>query len=235
MTSGVMVTPLIFDYGKARDDNSPAVRRFLAISFAMMLLSSCRSAGEQRPALVQPGAPGEATRAITAARAADTSGIQATPTDVRFMQGMIAHHAQALEMTALLASRTNREEMRLLARRIELSQADEIGMMQRWLKKRGEAVPDAHAHHDHGGALMPGMLTPEEMSRLEAAQGQAFDRLFLESMIRHHDGALTMVSDLFSSEGAGQEPEIYAFASDVDADQRIEIDRMSAMLLEILK
>ncbi|HKE86674.1 MAG TPA: DUF305 domain-containing protein [Vicinamibacterales bacterium] len=211
------------------------MRRFFAIPFAVMLLSSCRSAREQQPVLVQPGAPGQATRTITATRATDTSAIQATATDVQFMQGMIAHHAQALEMTALLASRTNREEMRLLARRIELSQSDEIGMMQRWLTTRGQTVPDMHAHHDHGGALMPGMLTPEEMSRLEAAQGQAFDRLFLESMIRHHDGALTMVNDLFSTEGAGQEPEIYAFASDVDADQRIEIDRMSAMLLEILK
>ena len=151
------------------------------------------------------------------------------------MQGMISHHAQALEMTALLASRTDREEMRLLARRIELSQSDEIGMMQRWLKKRGEAVPDEHAHHDHGGALMPGMLTPEQMSRLEAAKGPEFDRLFLESMIKHHDGALTMVNDLFATQGAGQEPEIFAFASDVDADQRIEIDRMSGMLLGIIK
>jgi uncharacterized protein (DUF305 family) len=125
--------------------------------------------------------------------------------------------------------------MRLLAKRIELSQADEIGMMQRWLKRRGAVVPDAHAHHEHGGLLMPGMLTPEEMSRLEAATGPAFDRLFLESMIRHHDGALTMVHDLFAAAGAGQDPEMYAFASDVDADQRIEIDRMSALLLEILK
>ena len=211
------------------------MRRFPGALFAVMLLSSCRSVGEERPALVQPGAPGEATRAITATQAADTSGIQATATDVRFMQGMIAHHAQALEMTALLASRTNRTEMHLLARRIELSQADEIGMMQRWLKRRGATVPDVHAHHDHGGALMPGMLTAEEMSRLEAAKGHAFDRLFLESMIRHHDGALTMVNDLFATTGAGQDPEIYAFASDVDSDQRIEIDRMGAMLLEILK
>ena len=210
------------------------MRRFLAALFALILLPACRSVGAERPALVQPGAPGEATRAITAAQAADTSAIQATATDVRFMQDMIAHHAQALEMTALLPSRTNREEMRLLARRIELSQADEIGLMQRWLKARGATVPDVHAHH-HGGALMPGMLTAEEMSRLDAARGHAFDRLFLESMIRHHDGALTMVHDLFATKVAGQDPEIDAFASDVDADQRIEIDRMSAMLLEILK
>lgn len=211
------------------------MRLILGVLFAGVLLSSCRSVGDERPTLVQPGAPGEATRTITATRAADTSAIRATASDVRFMQGMIAHHAQALEMTTLLASRTDRTDMRLLARRIELSQADEIGMMQRWLRRRGEVVPDVDAHHDHGRALMPGMLTPEEMSRLEAAKGQAFDRLFLESMIRHHDGALTMVNDLFATAGAGQDPEIYAFASDVDADQRIEIDRMSAMLLEILK
>lgn len=184
---------------------------------------------------MQPGAPGEATRVITGREAADVSRIQTTATDVRFMQGMIGHHAQALEMTALLPSRTGREDMRLLARRIELSQADEISLMQRWLATRGQALPDPHAHHVQGAVLMPGMLTPEEMHRLEAASGREFDRLFLELMIRHHDGALTMVNDLFSSAGAGQDPEIFAFASDVDADQRIEIDRMSTMLLEILK
>jgi uncharacterized protein (DUF305 family) len=200
-----------------------------------MILSSCRSTGEDRPALVQPGAPGEATRAISAAEATDTSAVQPTATDVRFMQGMIGHHAQALEMTALLPSRTRRDDMRLLAQRIELSQADEIAMMQRWLRVRGHSAPDPHAHHDHAAALMPGMLTPDQMRRLEAATGNDFDRLFLEFMIKHHDGALIMVNDLFSTAGAGQEPEIFAFASDVDADQRIEIDRMSALLLEILK
>jgi uncharacterized protein (DUF305 family) len=209
--------------------------RPLTSLLAGVLLSSCASAGQERPVLVQPGAPGEATRVITGREAADVSRIQTTATDVRFMQGMIGHHAQALEMTALLPSRTGREDMRLLARRIELSQADEISLMQRWLATRGQALPDPHAHHVQGAVLMPGMLTPEEMRRLEAASGREFDRLFLELMIRHHDGALTMVNDLFSSAGAGQDPEIFAFASDVDADQRIEIDRMSTMLLEILK
>jgi len=151
------------------------------------------------------------------------------------MQGMIGHHAQALEMTALLPSRTAREDMRLLASRIELSQADEIAAMRRWLEAHGETVPDLRSHHAHGSALMPGMLTPDEMGRLEAATGAEFDRLFLEFMIKHHDGALLMVSELFSTAGAGEEPDIFAFASDVDADQRIEIDRMSAMLLEIRK
>jgi uncharacterized protein (DUF305 family) len=211
------------------------VRFPAAALLAVTLASSCRTVGEERPLLVQPGAPGEATRVITAAEAVDTSRIRATSTDVRFMHGMIAHHAQALEMTALLPSRTTREDMRLLARRIELSQADEIAMMRRWLTARGEAVPDLQTHHAHGGALMPGMLTPEEMDRLEAATGAEFDKLFLELMIRHHDGALAMVDQLFATEGAGQEPDIFAFASDVDADQRIEIDRMSMMLLEILR
>ena len=207
----------------------------LAILVTAILACSCRTAGEQRPALVQPGAPGETTRAIAASEAVAASRIRPTATDVRFMQGMISHHAQALAMTALLPSRTAREDMRLLARRIELSQADEIAAMRRWLEVHGETAPDPQTHHEHDGALMPGMLTPEEMGRLEAATGAQFDRLFLESMIKHHDGALFMVNELFATAGAGEEPDIFAFASDVDADQRSEIDRMSAMLLEILK
>jgi uncharacterized protein (DUF305 family) len=146
------------------------------------------------------------------------------------MQGMILHHAQALDMTALLPSRSTREDMRLLAQRIEASQADEIKMMQRWLEVRGEEVPSPHAHHAHDAKLMPGMLTPEEMARLAEAKGAEFDRLFLELMIKHHEGALIMVKELFSTAGAGQEAEIFAFASDVDADQRMEIDRMRGML-----
>jgi uncharacterized protein (DUF305 family) len=211
------------------------VRLPFAILVTAILVCSCRTAGEQRPALVQPGAPGETTRAIAASEAVAASRIRPTATDVRFMQGMISHHAQALAMTALLPSRTAREDMRLLARRIELSQADEIAAMRRWLEVHGETAPDPQTHHEHDGALMPGMLTPEEMGRLEAATGAQFDRLFLESMIKHHDGALFMVNELFATAGAGEEPDIFAFASDVDADQRSEIDRMSAMLLEILK
>jgi uncharacterized protein (DUF305 family) len=185
--------------------------------------------GEPGPAIIQPGAPGQSSRVIAASKAVDLSQVQHTPADVRFMQGMIGHHAQALEMTALLSSRTNREDMRMLAHRIEISQADEIKMMQRWLEVRGQEPPDPHAHH-HGGALMPGMLTPEEMGRLAAAKGAEFDRLFLELMIKHHEGALVMVNELFSTPGAGQETEIFSFASDVDADQRMEIDRMRGML-----
>ena len=151
------------------------------------------------------------------------------------MQGMIGHHAQALEMTDLLASRTASENMRKLALRIEVSQADEIKMMQGWLETRGLEVPNEHAHHMHGATLMPGMLTPQEMDRLAGATGAEFDRLFLEFMIKHHEGALIMVKELFVTPGAGQESEIFAFASDVDADQRMEIDRMRAMLKELQK
>jgi uncharacterized protein (DUF305 family) len=195
--------------------------------------TSCRAAGNAP--IVRPGAPGEASRTISATQAVDLAGVRHTPADVRFMQGMIGHHAQAIEMTDLVPARSPRDEMRLLARRIELSQADEIGLMRGWLQRRGEQVPNEHAHHQPGATLMPGMLSPEEMARLTAATGAEFDRLFLELMIKHHDGALTMVSDLFANAGAGQEPEIFAFASDVDADQRIEIDRMSAMLSELHK
>jgi uncharacterized protein (DUF305 family) len=190
---------------------------------------------EPAPPIVQPGAPGESSRIITADKATDLSQVQHTAADVRFMQGMIGHHAQAIEMTALLASRTVREDMRKLALRIEVSQADEIKMMQRWLEARGQEVPGPHAMHVHGATLMPGMLTAEEMARLSEAKGDEFDRLFLEGMIKHHGGALTMVQELLSTPGAGQESEIFAFASDVDADQRMEIDRMSAMLKELQK
>jgi uncharacterized protein (DUF305 family) len=196
--------------------------------------TACRTtAGEPVPPILQPGAPGEASRVISAAEAVDLSGVRHTAADVRFMQTMVGHHAQALEMVALLQSRTQREDMRLLAHRIELSQQDEIMLMQRWLQMRGEQVPDAHAHHAAGAPLMPGMLTPEEMGRLAAARDKEFDRLFLEFMVKHHEGALVMVSELFSSPGAAQESDIFSFATDIDADQRIEIARMGAMLREL--
>jgi uncharacterized protein (DUF305 family) len=193
-----------------------------------MMAGACRSAGDAP--IVQPGAPGQPSRRITAAQAADATPLAFTASDVRFMQGMIAHHAQALDMVALVPSRTQRADLKLLAERIRLSQADEIAMMRQWLEARGQAVPDPHPDHGNRAVLMPGMLGAAEMTRLAEATGAAFDRLFLEGMIRHHEGALTMVDQLFASEGAGQEPEIFAFVSDVDADQRMEIDRMGAML-----
>jgi uncharacterized protein (DUF305 family) len=187
------------------------------------------------PAIIQPGAPGQENRIISAESSTDLSKVRFTPADARFMQGMIGHHQQALEMVALLPSRTSREDMKMLGKRIELSQQDEIKMMQDWLKGRGQTLPDPHAHHQHGATLMPGMLTMEEMAKLEAATGVEFDRLFLEGMIKHHGGALLMVRDLFATPGAGQDGDIFAFASDVEADQQMEIDRMGALLRELQK
>ena len=162
------------------------------------------------------------------------------------MQHMIVHHAQALEMTALVPERTERESIRLIAQRIEISQNDEIARMQRWLTARGESITarvEWHAAHAvtvdpprsgagmerAGHSAMPGMLTPEELSRLASARGTDFDRLFLESMIKHHEGALVMVAELFATDGAGQELDIFRFASDVDTDQRSEIRRMRSI------
>jgi uncharacterized protein (DUF305 family) len=205
----------------------------VVVALFAVAATACRSAPQVQPAIIQPGAPGQPGRVVSAEAAADQSGVLATAADVRFMQGMIGHHAQAIEMTDLLATRTESDAMRTLAKRIELSQADEIRMMQEWLTARGAALPDPHAHHAHGATLMPGMLTAEEMARLAAAKGPEFDRLFLEGMIKHHGGALTMVEELFATPGAGQEGEIFAFASDVDADQRMEIQRMGAMLAKL--
>jgi uncharacterized protein (DUF305 family) len=151
---------------------------------------------------------------------------------------MIHHHAQALAMTALVPSRTTREQIRLLAQRIEVSQRDEIRLMQHWLESHHEEAPSAdpqsmqHMHHGagHEMMMMPGMLTDEEMARLAAASGPEFDRLFLQFMIRHHEGALTMVGQLFGTPGAGQNTDIFRVASDVEADQRAEIARMRALL-----
>jgi uncharacterized protein (DUF305 family) len=214
----------------------PVAPRFAALLLLAAVGASCRTAGTNAgTSIVQPGAPGESSRVIAAEKAVDLSKVQHTAADVQFMQGMIGHHAQALEMAALIPSRTSLEGMKLLGRRIEVSQADEIKMMQDWLKARGQSLPDPHAHHAPGARLMPGMLTSEEMSRLAAAKGAEFDRLFLEGMIKHHMGALVMVEELFATSGAGQETEINAFASDVDADQRMEIERMGAMLKELQK
>jgi len=193
------------------------------------------AAPQDAPPIVQPGAPGQESHVISPAAASDLSQVEYTGADIKFMQGMIGHHAQALEMVQLLKTRSRRDDMKKLALRIDLSQQDEIKMMQRWLQVHGQEVPGPHAMHMHGATLMPGMLTPEEMERLAQAKGTDFDRLFLEGMIKHHGGALTMVQELFATPGAGQEAEIFAFASDVDADQRMEIDRMAAMLKELEK
>ena len=205
------------------------------------LASACGSATRSSPPIVQPGAPGQATQVVGAEQARDLSKVGATPADVKFMQGMIHHHAQAIDMTELLKTRTGSEDMKKLGMRIQVSQTDEIKMMQRWLQAHGQEAPDPHAMHmpgmimpgmDHG-PMMAGMLTPEEMVKLAGLKGLEFDRFFLQGMIKHHEGAITMVKELFASPGAAQDSAIYAFASDVVADQQMEIDRMSGMLAAI--
>jgi uncharacterized protein (DUF305 family) len=150
------------------------------------------------------------------------------------MRRMIAHHAQALAMASLVPGRTSRQEVRLLAERIDVSQRDEIALMRQWLTRRGHDAPDVdpqHAHHAAAGQEgMPGMASEAELAQLARARGTEFDRLFLQLMLRHHEGALTMVAELFRAPGAAQESEVYQFATDVEADQRAEIARMRSLL-----
>ena len=186
------------------------------------------------PVVVQPGAPGKPTRTLPPTMRATLP--PASPADVQFMQGMIMHHAQAVEMTALIESHTENKEVRSLGARISRSQSDEIKFMKRWLASRGQpisqAMHDMHnmkMSHEHM-ALMPGMLTSEQMEALGKAKGAEFDRLFLTGMIQHHGGALIMVKDLFDTAGAGQDAELFNFATDVDSGQRAEIRIMQNML-----
>lgn len=176
-----------------------------------------------------------------------------TEADVRFMTHMIHHHAQAIEISRFAPERTDDPQIRTLAARIINAQRDEIALMQRWLEDRGQPVPELHemgdrimvhapgddtgmhAGMDHGAAAsdmsdMPGMLSPEQVERLEASSGQTFDRLFLTYMIEHHQGAVTMVRELFATDGAAQDEDVFRFASDVQVDQATEVARMQRML-----
>lgn len=192
------------------------------------------------PVVVQPGAPGQPTRMLPASTRATLP--PRSPKDAEFMQGMITHHAQAVEMTALIESHTENKNIRLLGARISQSQSDEIKFMKRWLEIRGEPISppmpgmpdmdmpghDMSSHHKH----MPGMLTPKQMDALRKAKGAEFDHLFLNGMIQHHNGALIMVKDLFDTAGAGQDAELFNFATDIDSGQLAEIKIMQTMLGE---
>jgi uncharacterized protein (DUF305 family) len=186
------------------------------------------------PVVVQPGAPGKPSKTLPSS----TRGTlpERSQADVEFMQGMIMHHSQAVEMTALISSHTENKDLRSLGARISSSQSDEIKFMQRWLIARGEPVSMAMPgmpDMDKSGqpmALMPGMLTPEQMEALRKAKGAEFDHLFLIGMIQHHNGALTMVKDLFDTAGAGQDADLFNFATDADNTQRAEIKIMQTML-----
>ncbi|MEV4544772.1 DUF305 domain-containing protein [Micromonospora echinaurantiaca] len=205
----------------------------VAALVAVLQLTGDRPEEPAATRVVQPGAPGQAGRTLSPAEQAELASPPAhTAADTQFMQRMIAHHAQALEMIALVPDRAASREVSLLARRIETSQRDEIAQMQRWLTERGERVPGPHAHHAGHDAVMPGMLTPQQLSRLGRARGAEFDRLFLDLMIRHHDGALTMVEQLYAA-GGGLEPASDRFAREVNADQAIEIRSMQKLLAKL--
>ena len=192
------------------------------------------SGGAQEVNIVQGGAPGEGSRRISPEEFEQSEAPSHTEADVDFMQGMIHHHAQALVMTSMVRDRAAGKSLAILAMRIEIAQEAEIETMERWLKSRDEEIPDAEDHrNDHGGrGLMPGMVGHKALARLAAADGRQFDRMFLEYMIRHHQGALTMVGDLRASDG-GVEPEIDLFARHVESDQNIEINRMAGLLAQV--
>ena len=210
------------------------------VSFIPLAVHAQQGEMKSQPVVVQPGAPGQRTQVLPPSTRAKLPPLSAK--DVEFMQGMIMHHAQAVEMTALINERTTNKEVRLLGSRISHSQAEEMKFMERWLRLRGEStlmpVPpmrhtpgmDMSKHQHH--MLMPGMLTDEQMNALKKAKGVEFDRLFLAGMIQHHQGALTMVEELFNTAGSGQDSELFNFASEVDSGQRAEIRIMKTMLGE---
>ena len=204
-----------------------------AIAFVCLL--SLPVAAQETPVVVQPGAPGQPTRTLPATTRATLP--PHSPADTQFMQNMIMHHAQAVEMTALIDSHTENKDLRTLGARISRSQADEIKFMKRWLTARDESTSPP-MHHMPGmdmsshQMLMPGMLSEKQMAALRKAKGQEFDKLFLRGMIQHHNGALIMVKELFDNAGAGQDAELFNFVTDVDSGQRAEIRIMQTMLGE---
>lgn len=224
-----------------RKDAMPLVRWLLGSSLAGLATLSAGVQAQNAP-IVQPGAPGQASRPLTAQEASRIANDRYSPDDVRFMQDMIGHHHQAVQMAALVRERTNRKELIDVAGRIDASQADEIAFMRNWLRERGQVAPDpaADPHAAHGGAhaghgsasghgTMAGMATPAQMAELAAARGPAFDRLFLQLMIAHHEGAVKMVEQLLAKPGSAYDPILFEFVNDVTNEQNGEIRRMAAL------
>ena len=203
-------------------------QRWLAL-FAIIATWTCATAAQQSTtsAVATPGAP----------LGSDTGHAGYTPQDVAFMSGMIHHHAQAVLIAGWAPSHGANPSVRTLCERIVVAQRDEIALMSRWLEDRHEAVPDI-SHDMMPGmapmAMMPGMLSADQLAQLDQARGSEFDRLFLRFMIQHHQGAITMVNELFGSAGGGEQETVFKFASDVYADQSTEIDRMQKMLASLL-
>ncbi len=212
--------------------------RLLLGCSAIGLLAAAGGAMAQEAPIVQPGAPGQPARTLSAEEAVRIAANRFSTDDVRFMQDMIHHHQQAVEMAALVEDRTNRQPLIDVAGRIDASQADEIAFMQGWLRERGQTAPEpggphaAHAMHGAAQPMMPGMATPGQMAALAAAEGPAFDRLFLERMIAHHEGAVEMVANLLARSGSAYDPALFEFANAITNEQQAEIRRMTALLRE---
>jgi uncharacterized protein (DUF305 family) len=216
---------------------------------AILLAGAIAAQSPQSPPIFQPGAPGAAARIVTPGEAVALSRTTFTAADVAFMQHMIVHHAQAVEMVGLLETRGSSPAVRLIGRRIALSQQAEMDLMRDWLSQRGQPLEmagmsaydhSAHAGHEAGHVmpasdtpLMTGMLSPAQMQTLAAAAGPAFDRLFLQGMIQHHRGALDMVDGLLANPGAGEDPMLSEFTASVVADQSAEILRMQSLLADL--
>jgi uncharacterized protein (DUF305 family) len=231
-----------------------------AVQFSALRLAGCvlvavqvvptvcfsEQSGQTNTPIVQPGAPGHDSKILTQATAASEAvPHEPSEADVKFMQGMIMHHSQAVEMTTLLMTRSQDKKVHALGERINVSQTDEMNFMKRWLQERGKPLAAAHSmdmssmnmagmdHMDMSSMpSMPGMLTSQQMDTLRKAKGPEFDHLFLTGMIQHHTGALTMVKQLFNTQGAGQDPQLFDFANDVDNTQLAEIDIMQHLLQE---
>ena len=213
-------------------------RTLLAGLCSALTIAACSSAPRSAAGTgVQPRASDPGARATNSAQPVSVARYPFTAADVHFMSGMIPHHAQAVLIAGWAPTHGASTPVRLLCERIVVGQRDEIALMRTWLRDRNQQVPDSNAtrmtmtmngmRHD---MLMPGMLTDDELAQLDKARGVEFDRLFLGDMIRHHEGAITMVNDLFASNGAGQDDVVFRFASDVYADQSTEVERMNKML-----
>jgi uncharacterized protein (DUF305 family) len=210
------------------------LRLVLLIAALASSQAFAQQASPSSPVVIQPGSPGSPSNILPPDTRPTPSAL--SPADVSFMQGMIMHHSQAVEMTALIPSHTQNKEIRLLGAKISSSQSDEMLFMKRWLAARAEPISMAMPgmpDMDMSGkpmAAMPGMLTPAQMQALRSAKGPTFDHLFLTGMIQHHNGALIMVKDLFNTAGAGQDADLFNFATDADNTQRAEIKIMQGLL-----
>ncbi len=202
---------------------------------AGLLLSTATTALAQQAPIVLPGAPGAAPRVIDEDEATRLSDTRFSPADVKFMQDMIVHHQQAVDLAALVEGRSNNSDIVAIAGRIDASQADEIAFMREWLAERGQpAAMQHHAGMDHAAHhLMMGMATPAQMAELGTLESTAFDRLFLQLMVRHHGGAIDMVETLHDQPGTAYDPVMFEFTNDLVKEQQAEIDRMNAILAEL--